>query len=443
MKFAVSIVLTVAAGVSPAFAQDACVALLKNGIYNTYSETQQGASSSSISHKICSNYSLYKSNNLQLNSNGTYNLVASGGEQFTKQEVEAIGQAMCSSNFSDADASNAIDNFSSVVSPTVTGAFNDCMKNEGEGLIVSTNYDPSSPLTVTIDAHYNRVGNGPNQNRVHAIKIVDNSSGKYPVTCTGPLKSAADTNGLISSAVLTITCTRPVENDPSKAFPILGHLGGLAFPASVTIPTDIASIYFEWPAIYLPPPVSPVPPAFIGEIRAVSFQTNSPGFAALKVNGWIECDGSVLSASDYPALYAALGNTWGTDNDGATFKIPDLRGEFLRGWSHGSPVDPDASARKPADPNNPHAGWSGAAGDSVGSTQLDSFAAHSHPISGSELQAAGGGSATNGFYGTGLRSNSGQSDAPWNTAGSTLNVGGAETRPKNVSVMYVIYTGKK
>jgi microcystin-dependent protein len=40
--------------------------------------------------------------------------------------------------------------------------------------------------------------------------------------------------------------------------------------------------------------------------------------------GYLECDGSTLSISLYPLLYAAIGLAYGGDG-GATFKLPDLR----------------------------------------------------------------------------------------------------------------------
>ncbi|WP_158944628.1 phage tail protein [Granulicella sp. S190] len=443
LRSALSCILGLATVSSTAIAQDACVALLRHGIYNTVRSTQQGSSSSTIYNQICSNYSLYKSGQLQANASGSYGLI-SGSASFSKSDVEAIGSAMCSTGYSDATAANQIENFSSIVSPEGTQAFTACMKNQGEGLIVTTTFDEASPELVTIDAHYNRVGAGPNQNHVRGFNVQDGSGGKYPVSCTGSLKDAADHHSLIQSAVLSISCRRPIENDPTKAFPIEGVVGGLGYPASITIDTDIDSIKFAWGAIYLPPPVSPIPPAFIGEIRAVSFQPNSPGFTKLVANNWVECDGRALNAADYPDLYAALGNTWGTTNIGTTFKIPDLRGQFLRGWSHGSSVDPEAASRTVADPANPHAGWTGASGDSVGSRQPDALLNHVHQIAGVHAEAGGG----NGFQGTDLDSNSNKG-GPWqknvDTQGivNTPLISNSETRPKNVSVMYVIYAGPK
>ena len=47
--------------------------------------------------------------------------------------------------------------------------------------------------------------------------------------------------------------------------------------------------------------------------------------------GYIICDGSEVSRTDYADLYAAIGDIYGSGDGSTTFKVPDLRGEFLRG----------------------------------------------------------------------------------------------------------------
>ena len=56
---------------------------------------------------------------------------------------------------------------------------------------------------------------------------------------------------------------------------------------------------------------------FIGEIRLLPY-TFAP-------NGWLDCDGSLLSIAQYSTLYALLGTTYGGDGQ-TTFALPDMRG---------------------------------------------------------------------------------------------------------------------
>jgi microcystin-dependent protein len=56
--------------------------------------------------------------------------------------------------------------------------------------------------------------------------------------------------------------------------------------------------------------------------------------------GFLELDGSVQSIATYPDLAAFLGTTYNKGDEGAgSFRLPDSRGEFLRGWDHGRGVD--------------------------------------------------------------------------------------------------------
>ena len=56
--------------------------------------------------------------------------------------------------------------------------------------------------------------------------------------------------------------------------------------------------------------------------------------------GWLKADGSAVSRTQYPALFAAIGTTFGAGNGKTTFNLPDLRGEFVRGWDGGRGIDP-------------------------------------------------------------------------------------------------------
>lgn len=82
--------------------------------------------------------------------------------------------------------------------------------------------------------------------------------------------------------------------------------------------------------------------------------------------GFLECNGSILSPTTYPALRSLLGNAYG-----AYGQLPDLRGEFIRGWDHGKGAD---------------------LGRIFGSWQADAFQSHTHTYeAGIDLGDAGKG----------------------------------------------------
>lgn len=118
--------------------------------------------------------------------------------------------------------------------------------------------------------------------------------------------------------------------------------------------------------------------------------------------GFLECNGASLSTTTYAALFAVCGYTYG--GIGANFNLPDLRGYFKRGWSHGTGID---------------------AGRAFGSSQTSANLAHTHtfPVYSSD---ASGGFAADG---------SGSSSATVTTSSSGS---ASESRPYNVAVLPII-----
>jgi len=73
--------------------------------------------------------------------------------------------------------------------------------------------------------------------------------------------------------------------------------------------------------------------------------------------GFLKANGAAVSRSTYSDLFTAIGTTFGTGDGSSTFNVPDLRGEFPRGWDDSRGVD---------------------SGRSFGSAQSDEFKSHRH-----------------------------------------------------------------
>lgn len=54
--------------------------------------------------------------------------------------------------------------------------------------------------------------------------------------------------------------------------------------------------------------------------------------------GWVICDGSQLSRTNFSNLFAAIGTSWGPGDGSTTFNIPDLRGRVLVGAGSAFPL---------------------------------------------------------------------------------------------------------
>lgn len=133
--------------------------------------------------------------------------------------------------------------------------------------------------------------------------------------------------------------------------------------------------------------------------------------------GWLPCDGSPVSRTNYRKLYDNIGTLYGAGDGVNTFNVPDLRGRFIRGTDDGAGID---AARV------------------FGSTQNDTFKAHNHTFTDyvgatrtqalTDTNGAGGGNLDIPIStGTGFSSN-----------GTMNNTGDSETRPKNMALRFYI-----
>ena len=129
--------------------------------------------------------------------------------------------------------------------------------------------------------------------------------------------------------------------------------------------------------------------------------------ASVAPAGYLKANGAAISRSTYGALFGCIGTTFGAGIGGTTFNIPDLRGEFIRGW-----VDDKVGIDTQT---------------AFGRSQEDSFRSHLHTYS---FYQGGWNSGTSGN--TCLANNLG------NTNYSTNSSGGTETRPRNISLLHCI-----
>ena len=147
-------------------------------------------------------------------------------------------------------------------------------------------------------------------------------------------------------------------------------------------------------------------------------------------SGYLECDGSAVSRTTYADLFSAISTTWGSGNGSTTFNLPDLRGEFVRGWAsdrRGDGVDPNSDS-----------------GRSFASSQADSVTDHTHEIeadgtSGSvQRTIVTGNNINNSSIQDGAFTGYVQGIGTFKSGSSTTAE--TETRPRNIAMMYVIKT---
>ena len=120
----------------------------------------------------------------------------------------------------------------------------------------------------------------------------------------------------------------------------------------------------------------------------------------------LECNGAEVSRATYAGLFEVIGTLYGTGDESTTFNLPDLRGEFIRGFDNVRGID---------------------SGRVIGSLQSDAFKSHTH----SGMPKGFSGDVSDWFGGS-------TADFGFNLTDNTGAEGDTETRPRNIAMMYCI-----
>lgn len=188
--------------------------------------------------------------------------------------------------------------------------------------------------------------------------------------------------------------------------------------------------------------------AFVGSIAPFS-TPEAP-------EGWLECNGQEVDRQKYSELYKRIGDTFGKGDGKTTFKLPDLRGQFVRGWDRSGERDVasfqsdqiqthghnDAGHTHDSEPHE-HSFTTNIAGDHSNHLVIGQYrdvTSYSSSVLTGSLKVG----CT--YYNGGSHSHSGKTNSVTttiNTAYSNITEPtqashGAETRPKNIALLYCI-----
>ncbi|EPZ1814182.1 phage tail protein [Escherichia coli] len=133
----------------------------------------------------------------------------------------------------------------------------------------------------------------------------------------------------------------------------------------------------------------------LGEGSALPVGVPVPWPSATPPTGWLKCNGAAFSAEEYPELAKVY----------PTNKLPDLRGEFIRGWDDGRGIDLERTLLSPQNAN---------------------VEEHVHGYNGAIYTSSGPSWANT--TGAGYLEYS----------GFTSSYGGGETRPRNVAFNFIV-----
>lgn len=159
--------------------------------------------------------------------------------------------------------------------------------------------------------------------------------------------------------------------------------------------------------------------------------------------GWLVCDGAAYKKAEFGDLYEAIEQLFGdggfvdtppgqwVKSSGMDFNVPDMRGRFIRGVNSGfTNRDSDATLRQKWRSGTAYPSVFDA-GDVVGSLQDDAFKTHKHELS--NTVHVHNRSFDGSRWGANTLQNSGD---VW--VSDTKVTGDRETRPKNISMYWII-----
>ncbi|MBA0167242.1 phage tail protein [Pectobacterium sp. CFBP8739] len=175
---------------------------------------------------------------------------------------------------------------------------------------------------------------------------------------------------------------------PSLQFLASYGNGGLSYRTA----RDHYGFEHEWETFYttkFKPSASTIGALSASELAGIPL----PFPGAVAPTGWLKCNGQTFNKTLYPVLASRY----------PSGVLPDLRGEFVRGWDDGRGVD---------------------AGRALLSHQSDELRAHTHggvPLLRNDTDRGGG-----------------SSNFSVDDIGTTSTTGGTETRPRNIAFNYIV-----
>ncbi|WP_443190156.1 phage tail-collar fiber domain-containing protein [Pseudomonas indica] len=216
--------------------------------------------------------------------------------------------------------------------------------------------------------------------------------------------------------------------------------------------------------------------ALLGSVVAAETGQIAAFAMATPPAGWLKCNGAAVSRTTYAKLFARIGTVFGAGDGSTTFNLPDARGEFLRGWDDGRGVDAGRvlgsaqahllgshthTASSAAGGAHTHTASTGAGGSHTHTASTASDGAHTHTVPGSVSSSGGSGSFDGNSEGASFNKVTSSAGAhthavtvdavPSHTHTVTVDAaanhnhaitvdaaGGAETRPRNLAVLFCI-----
>ena len=189
----------------------------------------------------------------------------------------------------------------------------------------------SVPMPVANSIGFNEIQSNVINSFVQNAVIDTGTANAMSVTNTRPWTSYVDGKGIVitKSGTENTSGTVTLAIDGLAAVPVLDSLGNALYPYALRAGQTFILTY------------SAASSGFRMLTLGASSDAALLGYFPLSAApaGWIAADGSAISRTTYALLFSKIGTLFGAGNGTTTFNLPDLRGEFVRGWDNGRGVD--------------------------------------------------------------------------------------------------------
>lgn len=286
--------------------QNACIELLRHGIYDKFRESSVSASASQLSTHICQAYQEYLQDKKSGSVKASYKMF--GGEgSYSAEKISAVGQFMCADMSSSANASNGLSISTDVISQAALDAYRECVSLNSGGLKTNTTFRESDQGQITIEIRYVAPVGAPPQTTVNKIVLAPADC----FTCSGPLWDSQGKVNAVGTQAVAMSCTRKMQTTPTN----FNGLSVLAVPSTITIMTTAGTVNRSMGPLLAAPPSTPLKIP-IGTV--ISFAGTTEQALTQRQFGWWICDGSTIND---PLADPSFKNK----------STPDLKDRFLMG----------------------------------------------------------------------------------------------------------------
>jgi hypothetical protein len=318
----VTILMAVLSTALSAIGQD-CNSLIAAGIRNVRSSKSQGAATAMKYYSNCGKNYASMSDAQLASVEATIYGEGSGSASYSRSQREERLNEWCVANKEIAESNrNEVDEASDIFAPALA-AWNVCNAMASNSVQILPSITPDDQ-TVDIKIKYS----GP----AGPVMLQGVPTQRFNCTYTGSDATPVTLPHALSTSLTNVHCERSASTAAQRDGTNYAKLER----ATITVQTAGDSLQLFFPEKWDPELPQAEAAKIKGDIETLKgIIPTGTIFAFVGTTpppGWALCNGAIVPRTgEYSQLFAVVGETYGRGDGSSTFRLPDLRGRFLRG----------------------------------------------------------------------------------------------------------------